>query len=44
MAFNTVCSYIGSRDLVQEHIIFKVWPLTNEWEMLKETFASSRVA
>jgi hypothetical protein len=44
MAFHTVCSYIGSRDLVQEHIIFKVWPLTNEWEMLKETFASSRVA
>jgi hypothetical protein len=28
--FNTVCSYIGTRDLVQEHIGFKVWPLVNE--------------
>jgi hypothetical protein len=24
MAFNTVCIYIGTRDLVQEHIAFKV--------------------
>jgi hypothetical protein len=23
-AFNTVCSYIGTRDLVQEHITFRV--------------------
>jgi hypothetical protein len=30
VAFNTVCSYIGTRDLVQEHITFKVWPLVNE--------------
>jgi hypothetical protein len=36
MAFNTVCSYISTRDLVQEHIAFKVWPLVAEWEMLKE--------
>jgi hypothetical protein len=41
MAFNTVCSYIGTRDLVQEHIAFKVGPLVNEWEMPKETDASS---
>jgi hypothetical protein len=27
--------------LVQEHIDFKVWPLVNEWEMLKETTNSS---
>jgi hypothetical protein len=27
MAFNTVCTYIGTRDLVQEHISFKVCPL-----------------
>jgi hypothetical protein len=27
VAFNTVCSYIGTRYLVQEHIAFKVWPL-----------------
>jgi hypothetical protein len=24
MAFNTICTYIGTRDLVQEHIAFKV--------------------
>jgi hypothetical protein len=30
VAFNTMCSYIGTRDLVQEHIAFKVWPLVNE--------------
>jgi hypothetical protein len=34
-AFNDVCGYIGSRDLVQEHIAFKVWPLAVEWEMPK---------
>jgi hypothetical protein len=26
-AFSTVCSFIGTRDLIQEHIAFKVWPL-----------------
>jgi hypothetical protein len=26
VAFNVVCSYISTRDLVQEHIVFKVWP------------------
>jgi hypothetical protein len=41
MAFNTIRTYIGTRDLVQEHIAFKVWPLANEWEMLKETAAGS---
>jgi hypothetical protein len=41
MASNTVCIYIGTRDLVQEHIAFKVWPLANECEMLKETEAGS---
>jgi hypothetical protein len=41
MAFNTVCTYIGTRDLVQEHIAFKVWPLANEWEMPKETVTGS---
>jgi hypothetical protein len=39
--FNTMCSNIGTRDLVQEHITFKVWPLVNEWDMPKETAASS---
>jgi hypothetical protein len=41
MAFNTLCTYIGTRDLVHEHIAFKVWPLVNGWEMPKETAAGS---
>jgi hypothetical protein len=41
MAFNTVCTYISARDLVQEHIAYKVWPLINDWEMMKETDAGS---
>jgi hypothetical protein len=41
MAFNMVCTYIGTRDLVQEHIAYKVWPLVNDWEMQKETVAGS---
>jgi hypothetical protein len=41
MASNTVCTYIGTRNLVQEHIAFKVWPLENEWEMSKEAITSS---
>jgi hypothetical protein len=41
-AFNTVCTYIGTRYLVQEHIAYKVWPLANDWEMPKETAAGSR--
>jgi hypothetical protein len=36
MAFNTICTYIGTRDLIQEHIAYRVWPLTNGWEMPKE--------
>ena len=41
MAFHTVCTYIGTRNLVQEHISYKVWPLVNDWEMPKETAAGS---
>jgi hypothetical protein len=41
VAFNNVCSYIGFRDLVQEHVAFKVWPPVNKWEMPKETDTSS---
>jgi hypothetical protein len=26
-AFNNVCAFIGTRDLVQEHIAYRVWPL-----------------
>jgi hypothetical protein len=36
-AFNTVCSFISTRDLIQEHITFRVWPLVESWEMPKET-------
>jgi hypothetical protein len=39
--FNTVYTYIGTRDLVQEHIAYRVWPLADGWEMLKETAAGS---
>jgi hypothetical protein len=41
MAFNTVCTYISTRDLVHEHIAYKVWPLVSDWEMPKETAAGS---
>jgi hypothetical protein len=36
-AFGVVCSFIRTRDLVQEHIAFRVWPLVEKWEMPKET-------
>jgi hypothetical protein len=40
-AFNTVCTYIGTRDLVQEHIAYRVWPHANGLEMPKEAAAGS---
>jgi hypothetical protein len=40
-AFKVVCNYISTRDLVQEHIAFKVWPLATEWEMLKDVEADA---
>jgi hypothetical protein len=40
-AFDIVCSFIGTRDLVQEHIAFRVWPLVEQWEMSKETISKS---
>jgi hypothetical protein len=36
-AFGVVCSFIGTRDLIQEDITFRVWPLVEKWEMPKET-------
>jgi hypothetical protein len=36
-AFGVICSFIGTRDLVQEHIAFRVWPLAEKWEMPQET-------
>jgi hypothetical protein len=38
-AFGIVCSFIETRDLVQEHIAFRVWPLVEQWEMPKETIS-----
>jgi hypothetical protein len=29
--------FIVTRDLVQEHIAFRIWPLVEKWEMSKET-------
>jgi hypothetical protein len=40
-AFDIVCSFIRTRDLVQEHIAFRVWPLVEQWEMPKETISKS---
>jgi hypothetical protein len=37
----TVYTFIGTRDLVQEHIAFRVWPLVSGWEMPKEADAGS---
>ncbi len=31
-AFGVVCSFIGTKDLVQEHIAFRVWPIAEKWE------------
>jgi hypothetical protein len=36
-AFGTVYSFIRTRDLIQKHIAFRVWPLVEKWEMPKET-------
>jgi hypothetical protein len=40
-AFSTVCSFVGTRYLIQEHISFRVWPLIDSWEMPKETTTDS---
>jgi hypothetical protein len=40
-AYSTVCTYIGTRDLVQEHIAYIVWPLRSGWEMAKEAATGS---
>jgi hypothetical protein len=36
-----VCTFIGTRDLVQEHIAYRVWSLVSDWEMPKEAAAGS---
>jgi hypothetical protein len=40
-AFSNVCAFIGTRDIIQEHIAFKVWPLVESWDMPKETTTGS---
>ena len=39
--FSNVCAFIGTRDIIQEHIAFRVWPLVDSWEMPKESTAES---
>ena len=36
-----MCAFIGTRDLVQEHIAFRVSPLVESWDMPKETTVDS---
>jgi hypothetical protein len=36
-AFDIVCSFIGTRDLIQEHVAYRIWPLVANCEMPKET-------
>jgi hypothetical protein len=40
-AFSNVYAFIGTRDLILEHIAYRVCPLMDNWEMLKETAAGS---
>jgi hypothetical protein len=40
-AFGTICFFIGTRDLIQEHIAFRVWPLVEDWEMPMKTVTKS---
>jgi hypothetical protein len=35
VTFNVVSTYIGTRDLVQELLAFKTWPLAAEWDVPK---------
>jgi hypothetical protein len=39
-AIGIVCSFIGTRDLVQEHVAYRIWPLIDNWEMPKETISN----
>jgi hypothetical protein len=39
-AFGLVCSFIGTRDLVQEHVTYRIWPLLADWEMPKESISN----
>jgi hypothetical protein len=34
-AFNAISTHTGTRDLIQEFLAFKTWPLAAEWDMSK---------
>jgi hypothetical protein len=38
--FSIVCAFIRTRDLVQEHVAYRIWPLIHSWEMPKETITN----
>jgi hypothetical protein len=42
--FNTVCTYVKTRDLVQEYLAFKTWPLRAKWEMSEMSKKDASVA
>jgi hypothetical protein len=40
-AFSNVCAFIATRNIIQEHIAYRVWPLVDSWEMPKDTAVGS---
>jgi hypothetical protein len=40
-AFSNVCAFIGTRDIVQKHIAYRIWSLVENWDMSKDTTAES---
>jgi hypothetical protein len=40
-AFSNVYAFIGTRDIVQEHISYRIWPLVENWDIPKDTTAES---
>jgi hypothetical protein len=40
-ALSNVCAFIGTRDIIQEHIAYRMWPLVDNWEIPKDTTAGS---
>jgi hypothetical protein len=40
-AFSNVCAFIGTRDIVQEHIAYRIWSLVENWDMPKDTITES---
>jgi hypothetical protein len=40
-AFSNVCAFIGTRDIIQEYIEYRICPLVEYWDMSKDTTAES---